>query len=178
MPSEYQISPGECLDALNGGLNRRWESRSKGGGLDWFLYRKKVLHNRVHQLQWETGQQHWLCEDNTGNRTKAARLDTEEVHRQGIDRCDWPSNSLDLNMSEQAWRYLKDMMAKRGFQHCSNSRETVKAVKVALMEEWERLPQELIDRVRSLPLVYSTLQSFYSPPVGSKDPFYLAIRLF
>lgn len=38
------------------------------------------------------------------------------------------------------------MMVKRGFEKAKNSREVAEAAKIALQEEWNAIPQELVDR--------------------------------
>jgi len=137
-------------------LHRRpyWEfgeetcNRSTGWGMDWFLYREHVLQERLYpfieRIQHETGRQCWLVQDNAGNHTAAARMDTEaQVH--GVQCIPfWPPNSPDLNKIEPCWNYLKDSMAQYNFM--GSSEETKERVREALRIEWERMPQELIDR--------------------------------
>lgn len=123
--------------------------RSDGGGMDWFLYRKHVLHERVYpfveKIQAETRRHCWLVEDNAGNHTTAARVDRWEAERRGIRRIPkWPANSPDLNEIEPCWNYLKDSMAE--YEFIGSSQATREEVKQALLLEWDRMPQELIDQ--------------------------------
>jgi len=123
--------------------------RSAGGGMDWFLYTKHVLQERVYypfieRIQAETGRQCWLVEDKAGNHTAAVRMD-QEAQVRGIRRIPfWPPNSPDLNEIEPCWNYLKDSMAQYNF--IGSGEETKHRVQEALYAEWERMPQELIDR--------------------------------
>ena len=122
--------------------------RSAGGGMDWFLYRKHALQERVYpfieRIQVETGRQCWLVEDKAGNHTAAARMD-HEAQARGIRRIPfWPPNSPDLNEIEPCWNYLKDSMAQYNF--IGSGEETKQRVQEALYAEWDRMPQDLIDR--------------------------------
>ena len=116
--------------------------------MDWFLYRNPVLQERVfpfiERIQEEKDCQCWLVEDKAGNHTAAARMDHEAKAR-GIRRIPfWPPNSPDLNEIEPCWNYLKDSMARYNF--IGSGEETKQRVQEALYAEWERMPQELIDR--------------------------------
>lgn len=69
-------------------FNKPIAKQSKKGGLYWFLYYKKVLHNRIYlfikQIQAEIGQQIQLYETNIANYTKAAKLNIKEANQHGI----------------------------------------------------------------------------------------------
>ncbi|RPA92833.1 hypothetical protein L873DRAFT_1793994 [Choiromyces venosus 120613-1] len=88
----------------------------------------------------------WLYEDNAGNHTKAARIDQEEADLNGVHCCNAPPNSPDYNMSEQAWRYIKDIMPTHYGNLRGSSSAVLEKVKQLLIEEWYRIPQDLIDR--------------------------------
>ena len=51
----------------------------------------------------------WLVEDNAGAHTAAAKNDplSADLAEERIFRCDWPPNSLDLNMIEPIWDDFK-----------------------------------------------------------------------
>ena len=123
--------------------------RSTGGGLDWFLYRKEILHDYLYpfieRIQAETRRHCWLVEDNAGNHTTAARMDKNEAAARGIHRIpNWPANSPDLNEIEPCWNYLKDAMMEYNFT--GTSEQTRQEVVNTLKYEWDRMPQELVDR--------------------------------
>ncbi|RPB05808.1 hypothetical protein L873DRAFT_546366 [Choiromyces venosus 120613-1] len=118
--------------------------------MDWWMYRKEVLHKRLYpfvQHIKETGRNMmWLYEDNVGNHTKAARIDQEEADLNGVHHCNAPPNSPDYNMSEQAWRYIKDIMPTHYSNLLGSSSAVLEKVKQLLIEKWYCIPQDLIDR--------------------------------
>ncbi|RPB06101.1 hypothetical protein L873DRAFT_1839567 [Choiromyces venosus 120613-1] len=135
-------------------------TRSAGEGFDWFMYHKEVLHPLVYPLlakvQEEKGKDIWLIEDNAGNHTQAARIDAKEAERYGIKHIPhkdspveglpcWPANSPDINAIEQIWRYLKDCLARYSCP-TGQSRSEIERFKRIIREEWDTMPQEIIDR--------------------------------
>lgn len=55
---------------------------------------------------------------------------------------DWPSRSPDLNPIEHAW----DALGRR-LTNCPMPPTTLFELKVALEQEWQRIPQELLDNL-------------------------------
>ena len=58
-----------------------------------------------------------------------------------IIRLRWAPNSPELNSIEHCWREIKLQIGKRPYRPLTMSK-----MKVALLEEWARLPQELINK--------------------------------
>jgi hypothetical protein len=58
----------------------------------------------------------------------------------------WPPNSSGFNMVELAWWYLKKKIPRRRFRGMKTCKEVAEAVGRALVDEWERMPQKLINR--------------------------------
>lgn len=68
----------------------------------------------------------------------------EEVE---LEVMDWPACSPDLNPIEQVWDRLGRQTRQR--DPAPSTKETLKT---ALLEEWDRIPQEFIDNlIRSMP---------------------------
>ena len=68
---------------------------------------------------------------------------SKEVSLQRCENKGGP-NSSDLNEIEPCWNCLKDSMAQYNF--IGSGEETKQHVQETLYTEWERMPQELIDR--------------------------------
>jgi len=121
--------------------------RSKGG-IDWLLYREHILRPRfypfIRQIKKETGRAMSAVEDNASAHTTAQVLGEEERKRLGIRSVDWPAQSPDLNKIEPLWNYLKDSLEEYEFK--GQSQDTKEQVKAALVQEWEKIPIELINR--------------------------------
>lgn len=88
----------------------------------------------------------WLYEDDARNHIKATCIDTDKAGEKNIQHCFTPANSPDFNMSEAAWCYIKDMIPGHNLQREGTSQYAVELAQIALYYEWNRLPQELIDR--------------------------------
>ena len=121
--------------------------RSKGG-IDWLLYREKVLrplfYPFIKQIERETGREMWAVEDNASAHTTAQAQGSEERQMLGIRSTDWPAQSPDLNKIEPLWNYLKDSLEEYEFK--GQSQETKNQVKAALVREWNKISIDLINR--------------------------------
>ena len=72
-------------------------------------------------------------------------MDKNEAAARGIHRIPkWPANSPDLNEIEPCWNYLKDAMMEYNFT--GTSEQAREEVINTLKYEWDRMPQELVDR--------------------------------
>ncbi|GFS69260.1 transposable element Tcb2 transposase [Trichonephila clavipes] len=60
----------------------------------------------------------------------------------GIQRLVWPARSPDLNPIEKVWDALRRLVAGRNYLQ-TNKKNLIRA----LTEEWDKLPQQLLDNV-------------------------------
>ncbi|GFU94735.1 transposable element Tcb2 transposase [Trichonephila clavipes] len=88
------------------------------------------------------GRDFLFMDDNA--RPHRANLVDEFLESEDIKRIPWPANSPDLNPIENLWDYLGRAIARRH----SPSRD-VNALKTALLEEWNLIPQTVINNVIS-----------------------------
>ncbi|GFW41832.1 transposable element Tcb1 transposase [Trichonephila clavipes] len=70
------------------------------------------------------------------------RLFRGAVDSEGIQRLVWPARSLDLNPIENVWDALGRQVAGRNYPP-TNKNTLIRA----LTEEWDKLPQQLLDNV-------------------------------
>ncbi|KAF1355600.1 hypothetical protein EJ07DRAFT_181933 [Lizonia empirigonia] len=96
----------------------------KTRGIDWFLYRKYVLHDRLfpylRKLQeLNPNRPIVVVEDNAPAHTKAAEICTAEYALRGIIKAPHQPNSPDLNQIDPLWDYEKDQLDGR-FQRSSS----------------------------------------------------------
>lgn len=89
----------------------------------------------------------YLVEDNALAYIGAAKLDilTPELTKAQIFRCDWPPNSLVMNMIESTWDDFKYQVEKAGL-YKGPSQAEVSRVRNILRTEWEGISQEKIDQ--------------------------------
>ncbi|GFS75942.1 transposable element Tc3 transposase [Trichonephila clavipes] len=103
-------------------------------------YIDEVLLPHVRLFRGAVGDKFVFMDDNaTCHRTFAVQdcLDSE-----GIQRLVWPARSPDLNPIENVWDALGRQVAGRNYP--STSRNSLIR---ALTEEWDKLPQQLLDNV-------------------------------
>ncbi|GFV42810.1 putative DD41D transposase [Trichonephila clavipes] len=108
-------------------------------------YIDEVLLPHVRLFRGAVGDKFVFMDDNvTYHRTLAVQdcLDSE-----GIQRLVWPARSPDLNTIENVWDALGRQVAGRNYPPTNKNTLTC-----ALTEEWDKLPQQLLDNV---------VQSFY-----------------
>ncbi|GFU21310.1 transposable element Tcb2 transposase [Trichonephila clavipes] len=103
-------------------------------------YIDEVLLPHARVFRGNVGDKFVFMDDNaTCHRTLAVQdcLDSE-----GIQRLVWPARSPDLNPIENAWDALGRQIAGRNYP------PTIKNTLIrALTEEWDKLPQQLLDNV-------------------------------
>ncbi|GFV26631.1 transposable element Tcb2 transposase [Trichonephila clavipes] len=103
-------------------------------------YIDEVLLPHVHLFRGAVGDKFVFMDDNaTCHRTLAVQdcLDSE-----GIQRLVWPACSPDLNPIENVWDALGRQVAGRNYLP-TNKNTLIRA----LTEEWDKLPQQLLDNV-------------------------------
>ncbi|GFX67720.1 transposable element Tcb2 transposase [Trichonephila clavipes] len=103
-------------------------------------YIDEVLLPHVRLFRGAVGDKFVFMDDNaTCHRTLAVHdcLDSE-----GIQRLVWPTRSPDLNPIENVWDALKRQVAGRNYPP-TNKNTLIRA----LTEEWDKLPQQLLDNV-------------------------------
>ncbi|GFW44881.1 transposable element Tcb2 transposase [Trichonephila clavipes] len=103
-------------------------------------YIDEVLLPHVRLFRGVVGDKFVFMDDNaTCHRTLAVQdcLDSE-----GIQRLVWPARSPDLNLIENVWDALGRQVAGRNYPR-TNKNTLIRA----LTEEWDKLPQQLLDNV-------------------------------
>ncbi|GFY36468.1 transposable element Tcb2 transposase [Trichonephila clavipes] len=116
-------------------------------------YIDEVLLPHVRLIRGAVGDKFVFMDDNaTCHRTLAVQdcLDSE-----GIQRLVWPARSPDLNLIENVWDALGRQVAGRNYPP-TNKNTLIRA----LTEEWDKLPQQLLDNVLQIKL---TLKNKDSP---------------
>jgi hypothetical protein len=123
----------------------------KSGGIDWFLYRRKVLlpilYPSYEAVQHANpGVEVWLVEDNASPHAKAAAVCERDRREKGILKAPWLPNSPDLNVIEEAWGYLKDMIEAYTIEGSSELAQD--QLRACIAREWEAegMEQFLDDR--------------------------------
>ncbi|GFU91608.1 transposable element Tc3 transposase [Trichonephila clavipes] len=103
-------------------------------------YIDEILLPHVRLFRGAVGDKFVFMDDNaTGHRTLTVQdcLDSE-----GIQRLVWPARSPDLNPIENVWDALGRQVAGRNYPP-TNKNTLIRA----LTEEWDKLPQQLLDNV-------------------------------
>ncbi|GFY13475.1 transposable element Tcb1 transposase [Trichonephila clavipes] len=103
-------------------------------------YIDEDLLPHVRLFRGAVGDKFVFMDDNaTCHRTLSVQncLDSE-----GIQRFVWPAHSLDLNLIENVWDALGMQVAGRNYPPTNNN-----TLIRALTEEWDKLPQQLLDNV-------------------------------
>ncbi|GFX79745.1 transposable element Tcb1 transposase [Trichonephila clavipes] len=158
---------GMCSRRHGGGPVRRKQfsrktvaRRFRGGGL---YARRPVVcvpltrQHRTARLQWcrehhNWTEQDWACELFSDESRFSLSSDCRRCHRtlavqdcldsEGIQRLVWPARSPDLNPIENVWDALGRQVAGRNYP-LTNKNTLIHA----LTEEWDKLPQQLLDNV-------------------------------
>ncbi|GFX47426.1 hypothetical protein TNCV_1734131 [Trichonephila clavipes] len=124
-------------------------------------YIDEVLLPHVRLFRGADGDKFVFMDDNaTCHRTLAVQdcLDSE-----GIQRLVWPARSPDLNPIENVWDALGRQVAGRNYPP-TNKNTLIRA----LTEEWDKLPQQLLDNV--VQNRYGTMiQQFFLPARQERD---------
>lgn len=131
-------------DRFGGGSVLVWAGISYGGRTDLYIirngsltglrYRDEILDPIVRPYAGAVGPDFVLMDDNA--RPHRARVVTQYLHDEGIERMDWPARSPDINPIEHAW----DMLQRRVSQRARRP-DTRQELENMLVEEWRRIPQ-------------------------------------
>ena len=103
------------------------------GNLSGVRYRDEILHPIVIPYAGAVGYGFILMDDNA--RPHRARVVTDYLENETIERMEWPSCSPDMNPIEHAWDMLQKAVSTRPI--LPNNRQELS---VALIEVWTRLP--------------------------------------
>ena len=115
------------------------------GRLSAQAYIDSVLEDHILPAAYGIGPQFVLMHDNAKPHTATITSDYLQHHE--IRVMEWPSMSPDLNPIEHVWDMLD-----RGIRKRPIAPQTLQQLAEALIEEWERIPQENIRRIiRSMP---------------------------
>ncbi|GFU77858.1 transposable element Tcb2 transposase [Trichonephila clavipes] len=116
-----------------------------GGGVD------EILRPIVVPYAAAIGDDFILMDDNS--RPHRANLVEDSLFEEGIVRMEWPACSPDINPIEHVWDALGRRVAGR-----QPPPQTLQELKRALLEEWNRIPQLVINSlIDSMPQRCSTL---------------------
>ncbi|GFW44017.1 transposable element Tc1 transposase [Trichonephila clavipes] len=100
----------------------------------------KILRPHVIPYAGAIGDSFVFQEDNA--RPHSARLVENMLEAETIQRMEWPACSPDLNPIEHVWDMLGRRIATR-----PRPPATVRDLEIALLEEWNSIPQSLIDNL-------------------------------
>lgn len=148
---------------FGGGGVTLWAGISINGRTDLYIirngavtaqrYRDEILRPIVVLYAAAIGDEFILMDDNA--RPHRAHLVDNFLFDEGILRMDWPACSPDMNPIEHVWDMLGRRVATR-----SSPPETIQQLESSLLQEWERIPQSLIDNlIDSMPRRCATLLS-------------------
>ena len=112
----------------------------QNGALTGVRYRDEILDAFVRPYAGAVGQDFVLVDDNA--RPHRARVVTEYLEREGIDRMNWPARSPDINPIEHVWDILQRQISARLVQP-----QTREDLTRALIEEWTRIPRPAIRKL-------------------------------
>ncbi|GBM53287.1 hypothetical protein AVEN_52312-1 [Araneus ventricosus] len=101
-------------------------------------YRDEILEPYVRLFRGAVGPEFILMDDNT--RPHRALLVDEFIESEDISRMDWPGRSPDLNPIENVCDALGRAIATR-----NPPPRTSLEMKTTLLNEWDQLPQEMIN---------------------------------
>jgi hypothetical protein len=116
----------------------------RGGGLTSDRYIADILLEHVVPYAGYVGDNFLLMHDNA--RCHTSRATAQFLGEVGIATLDWPALSPDLNPIEHLWDELKKKVRSR-----NPAPSSVDELKLALIEEWEGIPQDSINKlIRSM----------------------------
>lgn len=107
----------------------------ENGSLNAARYVTDILEQHVLPHALFIGESFLLMHDNA--RPHTARCVDQYLSEVGIRRMSWPARSPDLNPIEHIWSQLKTKIRNR-----TPAPTSIAALKIAALEEWERIPQE------------------------------------
>ncbi|GFW57015.1 transposable element Tcb2 transposase [Trichonephila clavipes] len=123
----------------------------RDGHLTARQYRDEILRPIVVPYAAAIGDDFILMDDNC--RPHRANLVEDFLFEEGIVRMEWPACSPDMNPIEHVWDALGRRVAGRQLPP-----QTLKELERALLEEWDRIPQLVINSlIDSMPQRCSTL---------------------
>ncbi|GBM93146.1 hypothetical protein AVEN_27385-1 [Araneus ventricosus] len=103
-------------------------------------YRDEILEPYVRLFRGAVGPEFILMDDNARPH-RASRIFFHEFLESGdIRRMDWPARSPYLNPIQHVWDVLGRAIATR-----NPLPRTIQEMKTALLNEWDQLPQEMIN---------------------------------
>lgn len=115
----------------------------ENGALTANRYIEECLADHVIPFAPFVGQNFSLMHDNA--RPHVARVVSDYLDEMEIQRLNWPARSPDLNPIEHVWDMLGRLIRNR-------QPETIPDLRIALLEEWENIPQrDIANCVESLP---------------------------
>ncbi|GFS47712.1 transposable element Tc1 transposase [Trichonephila clavipes] len=118
-------------------------------------YIDEVLLPHVRLFRGAVGDKFVFMDDNaTCHRTLAVQ---DCIDSEGIQRIVWPARSPDLNPIENVWDALRRQVAGRNYPP-TNKNTLIRA----LTEEWDKLPQQLLDNVVQMWQLYFILLGLMS----------------
>jgi len=144
--------------AFGGGSVMVWGGISISGKTELFIIRNgtltaqcyidEILNDHVRPLALAVtnrGENFVLMQD--GARAHSARVVTQYLADNNIEKMEWPACSPDLNPIEHLWDQLGQRIRNR-----MNPPVTIRELEDALVEDWQQIPQESIRRlIRSMP---------------------------
>ncbi|GFU07471.1 transposable element Tcb2 transposase [Trichonephila clavipes] len=110
----------------------------RNGTLTGRRYADEILRPHVIPYVGAIGDSFVFQDDNA--RPHRARLVENMLEAETIQRMEWPACSPDLNPVEHVWDMLRRRIAAR-----PKPPATVRDLEIALLEEWNSIPQSLID---------------------------------
>ncbi|GFW38722.1 transposable element Tcb2 transposase [Trichonephila clavipes] len=112
----------------------------RNGTLTGRRYADEILRPHVIPYAGAIGNSFVFQDDNS--RLHRARLVENMLEDETIQRMEWPACSPDLNPIEHVWDMLGRRVAAR-----PSPPATVRDLEIALLEEWNSIPQSLIDNL-------------------------------
>nr|CAH7762360.1 unnamed protein product [Callosobruchus chinensis] len=110
------------------------------GTMTGAYYLQNIINAIVQPLRNEIGDQFIFMDDNpTPHRTRAVQ---QALENGNIARLDWPAMSPDTNPIEHVWDYVSRAIFNR-----NNPPRRTQELIVAATEEWDNIPQEVIDNL-------------------------------
>ncbi|GBN59779.1 Transposable element Tcb2 transposase [Araneus ventricosus] len=125
-------------------------------------YRYEILEPYVRLFRGVVGPEFILMDDN--ERPHRALLVDEFLESEDIRWMDWPARSPDLNPIQHVWDALRRAIATRNLPP-----RTIQEMETALLNEWDQLPQEMIN------CLISSMKSRCKPCIsvrGNHTPYY------
>lgn len=133
--------------AFGGGSITVWGGVCLNGRTDLVVFRnqtvnaERYVHNILEEVvlpyAQEMGDGFVLVDDNA--RPHRANIVNDFIAQHRFTRMEWPAMSPDMNPIEHIWDYIGKQL-----QRLENPAVTLEMLEVALIEQWERIPQQVI----------------------------------